>query len=173
MKDVTGERWKVKNGNTVEKSKRRNCCTANWNYRVHIVSDWWTSYTSPSIDCSWYSRDTLTEKRYVLGGSIFVELMFVIEGRLRWYVTKPIRIQPIRMSIIFHRYKQPVRLSKEINREWVCVLIKLTRLALGNYSLANMSTKIMIYVVYQLWNSKQWITKAFQFLQLITYCGRS
>jgi hypothetical protein len=30
------------------------------------------------------------------------------------YATKPIRIQPIFMSIIFHHYKQLARLSKEI-----------------------------------------------------------
>jgi hypothetical protein len=30
------------------------------------------------------------------------------------YTTKPVRIQPILMSIIFHHYKQLVKLSKEI-----------------------------------------------------------
>jgi hypothetical protein len=32
------------------------------------------------------------------------------------YVAKPIRIQPIFMSIIFHHYKQLARLSKEIEQ---------------------------------------------------------
>jgi hypothetical protein len=30
------------------------------------------------------------------------------------YTTKPVRMQPILMSIIFHHYKQLVKLSKEI-----------------------------------------------------------
>jgi hypothetical protein len=32
------------------------------------------------------------------------------------YVAKPIRIQPIFMSIIFHHYKQLARVSKEIEQ---------------------------------------------------------
>jgi hypothetical protein len=52
-----------------------------------------------------------------MGSSIFVKLKFVVEGKPRVYVTKPICIQPIRMTIIFQSIEMP-KLSYLHIRVW-------------------------------------------------------